>query len=244
MAGFEDAVKALEGLEGGSDLVEAIHEHMNGEIAKEKRTGLDFKKQFDKTDIKLRSLKKGLSGLGFNSDEMDVDDFFSDMQTKLSAPPSKGKKDKDFIISDMPEFKQLVKENKQLKSDFESSRESERKKQLKIDNAAISKKLMQSFTTDDGQQTHYGVPHKIENLILKGGVRVVDDNVVFVDSSDSDLTIDYDTGIKSFLTRSDIKADQKNIQKGGSGGGSSGGGSSDLSNDDRLAHLRNLDKNF
>ena len=214
---FEKAIQALEGLEGGSELAEAIHSKINESVTAEKDKGKSYKKQYDTTDKTLRSLKKALEPLGFEG-EADPNEWASEIGKIVKAAKESNKSGKggDFDITNNVEFKKLQKELKQTAADLETERSTRLQIQQKADRGLIKETMLKSFTKD-GQPTHYAVGSIIDNQILAGNVKVKDGKVVFKDPSDDDLTIDYDKGIKNLFEAPEIKEARRNIQIGGGG---------------------------
>ena len=218
---FEKAIKALEGLDGGSELAEAIHNKINESITAEKEKGKSYKKQFDTTDKTLRSLKKAIEPLGFEGDT-DPAEWADGIGKIVKAAKTSTKDNKgDFDITTNADFKKLQKQLKQTTADLETERDARLKVQQKADRGLIKETMMKSFTKD-GQPTHYAVGSIIDNQILAGNVKVADGKVVFKDPSDDDLTIEYEKGINSLLEQPEIKEAKRNIQIGGGGSAPSG----------------------
>lgn len=251
---LEDAKKALEAVENGSELVTAVLTAIDAEKQRaddEKKRGIAEVNKKNKEAEGLRKFKKSMESIGYSAEEDDLESFTADVVEKM-AVPKKGKRkngdgnDDDLIdVTDSPEFKELSKNMKSLEKKFNQSQDDligERKNatDMKIKN---QNSHMKTGLVDALRDRVYGADLLANDLIRSGKVKVDEDDertIIFVGKDDED--IDFDDGIKNILeTRKDIVRNQQSGGGGGAGGDKGKGkDKSKETNDEAIARVRKL----
>lgn len=239
--------KLLGGVDGGTDAYDKLVNAVNVLKSKantEKSLGVKTKKSLDTLQGQLDEVNASLQNIGYDPEaDTAIDDFL----TGIAKKPKKKKKgntddddNDDFILEDQPAFKKMVKENKRISDLLNTSNEKVAKAAGEKKNNTIQTALTKAFKNDKGNNTHFGVETRIQNLVLTGKLGVNDESKVYwKDPADKDTEIDFDTGMKAYLDTTEVKADLRSTQKGG-GGSPAGGGKGDGKETDaeRLERIR------
>lgn len=226
---MDDVKKALEALENGSELFEAVTSTVSDlerKITAEKNKGISEVNKRNKEAENMRKFKKAWESLGFNPDESEIDEFASGISenmkqlTELTSGDGKGTKDLD--ITKIPAYQEMNKTVKKLTKQIETQSQelnSEREKAASLIKKTQASTMKSALLKHLGDKV-YGADILADNLITSGRVKVDEadeSKIVFVKGDD---TLDFDAGIKTVLEeRKDIL---KNSQSGGAGTGAGG----------------------
>ena len=239
---LKDVKRTLEGLDNGSELISVIDNTINSLSAKveaEKRKGIEATNKRNKENEGLRKYKTAVKTLGYDSEELELDDFVSNVSSDLSNFKKVSKDGGGLDFTATPQYKELNKQLRQLtknseKMTAELEAEKERAKQLKIRNQNSTIKSTLLKTLNDKM---IGVDLVADNLINSGKVKLDEDEKTIV-FADGESVIDFDDGIKNLLEeRKDLLKNQQHA--GGGSAGDGGSGKKDSSIEEKKEWVKN-----
>lgn len=174
---IEELKKMLESAEGLAEkesIIEGILELVNAE----KEKGVSSYKKKDQETLKL---KNAIKELGFNPDEDgDIDNFIQKQKSKKTETES-------VKLSNAQLAEKLA--------NIEEQMNAERSRAANMQKKAEREKINSKLTSTIGEKI-FGSKYVIESLINNGKVKVIDDDVVFVNGDD---VVPFDTGIRNVL---------------------------------------------
>jgi len=188
---LQDIISQLGGLE--LENKDALIDGIVGIVESEKQKGISSYRSKDQEALKL---KNALKSLGYDHEKYtDIEDF---IKSKSEQPTQ----NRD-ITKDDVELSKLRRELDGLKSELESERTQTKQLKDKSDKSKITAELMKEI----GDKV-YGSKWVIESLIANGTVKVVDDEIAFVDG---DSVYDFKTGLSNLLEKNPdiLKVQQK-----------------------------------
>jgi hypothetical protein len=150
---------------------------------------------------------------GYTPDAGEITDYIAGLKKEDDPPaaqPNEG------LTPDIVKLKQTVQDSQAIikelqdyktQSEEEKAVIAEEKRLIKQekDNEKI-KECLQAEMMKDGKYIYYGAAEKIENLLLKGACKVVNDSmgtpqIRFVKPDDADVTIGFQEGFKPYLEK-------------------------------------------
>lgn len=234
---LEDIRKALEAItDGGTDFAESLVGILSAKdtdkdsaVDAEKKKGIAKKNEVNKEAEGLRKFKKALTGIGFDPDEHDLDEFTTDITDILQKVKDGGDKGSGGGngASTPKEVKELQKQMRTMQKtletrDTELKEANEKTTRLKdrTNRNHMKVSIVDAFKDDKGESKIYAPDLLADSLINQGKIKIDEDDddgkkIIFVEG---DETTDFNEGIEKILeTRKDLI---RNTQSGG--GGSSG----------------------
>lgn len=184
---IEELKKMLEGSDNAESIIESVLDMVNSE----KEKGVSSYKKKDQETLKL---KNAIKELGFNPDED------GDLDTFIQKQKSKKTETESVKLSNAQLAEKLASIEEQMNA--------EKARASALQKKAEREKINSRLTSTIGEKI-FGSKYIIESLINNGKVKVVDDDVVFVNGDD---VIPFDTGVKNVLEENKemLKVSQKN----------------------------------
>ncbi len=214
MKKFEDAIKALEALEGGTELVAAVTAKLDADVKAEKDRGILEKKKVDNEAKGLRDrLKKVTEPLGLDPEADDFDTSIS----SLKELKEKGTQ-KPNVKAD-PEFVSMSKELADLKKKDAEREKREAATREKVVKAAKKAALVKAMTEKKV------LPEAMDDLQIALDSRLIvddEDRVTWKGDADGEV-LTVEDGLGKFLEKKTIYI-ANDQRPGGGSGGSAGGG--------------------
>lgn len=235
---YEEARKALEALEGGSEFLEAIDAKLTKDVDTEKQRGITEKKKVDSEAKSLRDrLKKVTEPLGLDPESDDFDTQVGEYKTLKEKGVVKPN------VQTAPEFVQLKKDFDKLNADLKVRADKEtaqRDKAIKAQKRAALTKAMTEKKV---------IPEFMDDLLIALDGRVLvddDDNVTWKGEAEGE-TFTVEDGLGKFLEKkANYVANSQN--PGGGGGPGAGGGSGQPKNEptteERRTQLNGMMRSF
>jgi hypothetical protein len=211
---FEDALKALEAVEGGAEFVEAVNAKLKADVEAEKNKGIAEKKKVDAEAKGLRErLKKVTEPLGLDPEAEDFDTNI----TSLKELKEKGVQ-KPNVKTD-PEFVALNKELSALKAKDAEREKREQAQRDKVVRSAKKAALVKAMTEKKV------VPDAMDELMLAldGNLHVDDDDKVTWKGDAEGEFITVEDGLGKFLEKKAFYVENSQSPGGGSGPSNKGG---------------------
>lgn len=221
---LEDVKKALEAVDGGAELYEAVTTGISAESKRadtEKTRGIAEANKRNKENEGLRKFKKSMETLGFDHDSDELDTFVEDMTGKLKEASEKHDP-KD--VTKSPQYQEILKTTKKLQKQLDTQAEElkSEKENASTMKVKTQRNQMKSVLMTTLNEKVYGADYLVESLISNDKVKLDEDDEKVVIFVEGDNTIEYEDGIAKLLeARKDIV---KNPQSGGGGTGGSGDG--------------------
>lgn len=213
MKKFEDAIKALEAVEGGAEFVQAINDKLKADVEAEKNKGIKAKTDANNEAKGLRErLKKIEEPLGLDSSADDIDERVTEFKTlkeKGTVKPNV-KADPDYIA-----MKKLVDDSAKKLEDREKKDLATRDKSVKnLKKASLTKAMSEKKV----------IPEAMDDLMVALDGRLMvddDDNVTWKGDAEGE-SFSVEDGLGKFLEKKPIYVG--NDQRPGGGGGPGAGG--------------------
>lgn len=199
MKTLDDVKQALEGLDNGIELYEAVSNAINGE----KVTGINKVKEANRQIEGLKQYKQSFLDLGFNPDDeqADLNNFITDLKT---TKDSFGKT-KEQLSGKETELQKLQNTVAELTSKWESAEKEKSELAKKATNNKIKATLLKEMDSKIYSSTLHA-----EKMISSGLVSLADDGeTILYNTSDKSVSLSEGLPLYFEQNKTDLKAPQK-----------------------------------
>lgn len=217
MKTYDEAIKALEAIEDGADLVAAVKTKLETDVKVEKDKGIKDKNDANKEAKNLRDrLKKVTEPLGLDPEGEDFEERVTEFKTLKEKGATKPNVKLD------PEFVQMKKDFDKIQTDLKARETKELAVREKTVKALKKVALAKAFTEKKI------IPDATDDLMVALDGRVMvddDDNVTWKGDAEGEV-LTVEEGLGKFLAKPGKSIYVGNDQRPGGGGGPGAGGGS------------------
>jgi len=203
---LDDVKQALEGLDGGIELYEAV----SNAILHEKNRGI---KETQEANRQAKVAKDALKALGYDATTQDLEGFVASINEKLET----GKGSSEKLSATEQRFRAQEKKTLELQSALEKTISELTDERTKNTHAVMKDALLKAFSGKI-----YSAEVHAKDLIRDGKVALNDDKTISFIHGENKL--DFDAGIAKYLESNQDAI--INAQRGGPGGGPTSSSSS------------------
>jgi len=161
---------------------------------------------------KFRRFKNGFQELGFDTENGNVEEFIKSLKEskeKVSVVDETTSENSALKTS----IETLRRDLQKLQGDYQESNKKATELEIKHKQAKIATLLKKALSDDTGTPKLYGQDSEIELLLMKNALDLDGERVIW---RDGESTLDFDSGLKTFLEQK--KSQLRNSQRPGSSG--------------------------